>query len=114
MSRRIITVSREFGSGGRTIAKLVADKLGYEYYDKDLIEKINTKTHCGDRARQRVSNCCGKAISPAVADFSFTKSQAHSLTFESSHSHKSKLPSRGDHSEDYGINRERERSIHHT
>ena len=40
MSRRIITISREFGSGGRTIAKLVADKLGYEYYDKDLIEKI--------------------------------------------------------------------------
>ena len=44
MSRRIITISREFGSGGRTIAKLVADRLGYAYYDKDLIEKISEGT----------------------------------------------------------------------
>ena len=29
MSKRIITISRQFGSGGRTIAKAVAEKLGY-------------------------------------------------------------------------------------
>ena len=29
MSKRIITISREFGSGGRTIGKEVAQKLGY-------------------------------------------------------------------------------------
>ena len=28
MSKRIITISREFGSGGRTIGKMVADQLG--------------------------------------------------------------------------------------
>ena len=28
MSKRIITISREFGSGGRTIGKMVAEKLG--------------------------------------------------------------------------------------
>ena len=27
--KRIITISREFGSGGRTIGKLLAEKLGY-------------------------------------------------------------------------------------
>lgn len=42
--RRIITISREFGSGGRTIGKLVADKLGINYYDKELIEKIAEET----------------------------------------------------------------------
>lgn len=38
--KNIITISREFGSGGRTIAKEAAQRLGYAFYDKDLIEKI--------------------------------------------------------------------------
>lgn len=38
--KNIITISREFGSGGRSIGKAVAEKLGYEYYDKELIERI--------------------------------------------------------------------------
>lgn len=41
---RIITISREFGSGGRTIGKEVAAKLGIPCYDKDLIEKIAEET----------------------------------------------------------------------
>lgn len=40
MSIRIITVSREFGSGGRTIGKEVADRLGWTYYDNELVNKI--------------------------------------------------------------------------
>lgn len=38
--KKIITISREFGSGGRTIAKEAAQRLGYAFYDKELIEKI--------------------------------------------------------------------------
>lgn len=34
---RIITISREFGSGGREIGKDIAQKLGYDYYDKEII-----------------------------------------------------------------------------
>ena len=37
---RIITISRQFGSGGRTIGKEVAAKLGIPCYDSELIEKI--------------------------------------------------------------------------
>lgn len=37
---KIITISREFGSGGRTIGKEVARQLGIPCYDKELIEKI--------------------------------------------------------------------------
>lgn len=40
MSIRTITISRQFGSGGRTIAKMVAEKLGYDYYDRELVSKI--------------------------------------------------------------------------
>jgi len=40
MSNRIITISREFGSGGRTIGRLAAQKLGVACYDQELIDKI--------------------------------------------------------------------------
>lgn len=40
MARKIITISREFGSGGRFIGEEVAKKLGIAYYDKDIIGKI--------------------------------------------------------------------------
>ena len=40
MKRRIITISREFGSGGRTIGKMVAQELGIPCYDSELLEKI--------------------------------------------------------------------------
>ena len=42
--KKVITISREFGSGGRTIGKQVADKLGYAFYDKELIEAVAEKT----------------------------------------------------------------------
>ena len=40
MDNRIITISREFGSGGRTIGKKVSEKLGIPCYDAELIQKI--------------------------------------------------------------------------
>ncbi len=40
MKNKIVTISREFGSGGRTVGKLVAQKLGIPCYDQELIEKL--------------------------------------------------------------------------
>ena len=40
MKNRIITISREFGSGGRTIGKLAAQQLKIPCYDQALVEKI--------------------------------------------------------------------------
>lgn len=37
---RIITISREFGSGGRELGKRLADALGFDYYDREIIESI--------------------------------------------------------------------------
>lgn len=40
----IITVSREYGSGGRYVGKLIADKLGIKLYDKEFIQKLAEET----------------------------------------------------------------------
>lgn len=40
MEQMIITISREFGSGGRTIGRRVAQELGIPFYDKELVEQI--------------------------------------------------------------------------
>lgn len=40
MKNRILTISREFGSGGRTVGKLTAQQLGIPCYDQELIEKL--------------------------------------------------------------------------
>lgn len=40
MLNRVITISREFGSGGRTIGRIVAEKIGIPCYDAELIQKI--------------------------------------------------------------------------
>ena len=44
MANRIITISREFGSGGRFIGEEVAKKLGIAYYDKNIIGQIAEKS----------------------------------------------------------------------
>jgi len=44
METNIITITREFGSMGRPIAKLVAEKMGYEYLDRDIIDATVKKT----------------------------------------------------------------------
>ena len=44
MAKRIITISREFGSGGRFIGEEIAKKLGIAYYDKNIISQIAEKS----------------------------------------------------------------------
>ena len=44
MAKRIITISREFGSGGRFIGEEIAKKLGIAYFDKKIINEIAEKS----------------------------------------------------------------------
>lgn len=53
---KIITVSREFGSGGREFAKKLADCLGYKYYDKEIITKIAEETNLNENYIQNILN----------------------------------------------------------
>ena len=69
MSNRVITISREFGSGGRTIGKLVAEKLGIPCYDAELIEKIAEQSgYSAEYIKQEVEYGSGGWFSAMFAD----------------------------------------------
>ena len=40
MEKKILTISREFGSGGRTIGRQLAEKLGIPFYDEELVDQV--------------------------------------------------------------------------
>lgn len=44
MSSRVITIGREFGSGGRTVGRMLAQKRGIPCYDREIIEEIAEKS----------------------------------------------------------------------
>jgi cytidylate kinase len=39
----IITIARHFGAGGRTLGEMVANKLGFDFYDNEVIQKVSTQ-----------------------------------------------------------------------
>lgn len=43
-AKYVITVGRSFGSGGRILGRLIADKLGIDFYDKELLLKAAEKS----------------------------------------------------------------------
>ena len=51
---RIITVSREFGSGGRELGKRLADTLGLPYYDREIITAIAQKSSMDEDYIERI------------------------------------------------------------
>lgn len=57
MKNRIITISREFGSGGRTIGKKVAQRLDIPCYDADLIQKLAEKSGFAEDYVKQISEC---------------------------------------------------------
>ena len=44
MRHIVITIGAEYGSGGVEIGRMVADQLGIEYYNRDLIDKVVERT----------------------------------------------------------------------
>lgn len=54
---KIITIGREFGSGGRELGKRIAENLGYAYYDEEIISAIAERSELAeDYVRQVVEN----------------------------------------------------------
>lgn len=45
---KVITVSREFGSGGREFARRLADKLNFAYYDSEIITELAKRTNLAE------------------------------------------------------------------
>lgn len=53
---RIITISREFGSGGREIGKKIANALGIDYYDSEIITMLSNKSGLDENYIHNVLN----------------------------------------------------------
>jgi len=51
---RIITIGREFGSGGRELGKRLSELLGYAYYDKEIIAEIAKRTQLAESYVQQI------------------------------------------------------------
>ena len=55
-SKYVVTITRQFGSMGRPIAKKMAEKLGIEYYDRDIVDqaarKLNLPVSVVDEAEE--------------------------------------------------------------
>lgn len=54
MMKRLITVGREFGSGGRELGRRLAEELGIEYYDKQIVTEIAEHTSLSEEYVQQV------------------------------------------------------------
>ncbi len=50
----IITIGREFGSGGRELGKRLSELLGYAYYDKEIVEEISKRTQLAESYVQQI------------------------------------------------------------
>ena len=44
MAKNVITISRQFGSGGRTVGRMLAERLGVPFYDKELVKQVADET----------------------------------------------------------------------
>lgn len=51
---RIITVGRQFGSGGRELGKRLADELGVPYYDREIVQQIAERTELAEEYVSRI------------------------------------------------------------
>lgn len=53
---KVITISREFGSGGREFGRRLAGELQYDYYDKEIITEIAKKTSMSEEYIKEVTD----------------------------------------------------------
>lgn len=69
MENRIITISREVGSGGRAIGRKLAEKLGIHCYDAELIQRIVEKSgYPADYVKEKGEDAAGGRLSMFLVD----------------------------------------------
>ena len=74
MSHRIITVSREFGSGGREVGKRLAESLGVAYYDREIITAVAEKSGLAEEYIASISERGVNAYYPITFGHTFAYS----------------------------------------
>ncbi|MBR2935107.1 MAG: cytidylate kinase-like family protein [Oscillospiraceae bacterium] len=81
---RIITIGREFGSGGRELGRRLAEELGIEYYDREILTQIAKHTSMAEEYIQNVVERQPHSLLPItigrsfayVEDYAFKQAQA--------------------------------------
>ena len=68
---KIITISREFGSGGRELGKRLAEELGIHCYDHEIIELIAKEHGFDERYVANISEKCIEAAYPMTIGHRF-------------------------------------------
>ena len=68
---KIITIGRELGSGGRELGKRMAEKLGFAYYDSEIIEGIAEKTDLAESYVKQIVERSPVASFPITIGHSF-------------------------------------------
>ena len=68
---KIITISREFGSGGRELGKRLAEELGIHCYDHEIIELIAKEHGFDERYVANISEKCIEAAYPTTIGHRF-------------------------------------------
>lgn len=76
---RIITVGREFGSGGRELGRRLAELLGIQYYDKEIITEIAANTSLSEEYVRNIVERKPTALYPITIGKSFAYVGEYSL-----------------------------------
>ncbi|MGM0452410.1 MAG: cytidylate kinase-like family protein [Thermodesulfobacteriota bacterium] len=58
----VLTISREFGAGGRTLGKKVANQLGYTLVDEDLVQKVAERARVSDNWVRSIEKEAGGSL----------------------------------------------------
>jgi len=59
----VITISRQYGAGGKTLGKMIADELGYEFADSEIVAKVAEMANVSTHWVETVENEAGGKLS---------------------------------------------------
>ena len=76
---KIITIGREFGSGGRELGRRLAEELGFEYYDKEIVTEISKHTELSEKYVQQVIESDPHTLFPITVGHTFSFSQNYGI-----------------------------------
>ena len=67
----VITIARQFGSGGRELGRRLAEKLGFAYYDDEIIAEISKRTSLSEEYVQQIVEHRPMTLMPITIGHSF-------------------------------------------
>lgn len=75
----VITIGREFGSGGRELGRRLAEELGFDYYDKEIVKEIARKTAFSEQYIHQVVEKNPHDLFPITIGHSFSYVDSYAL-----------------------------------